>query len=74
MSNATQKETNLNDDVFSATIPDDIFDGFEEFKDEPQEKQSAKPKEKEYVEYSLEDSQEDSNKGRFLAICFCLLC
>lgn len=73
MSNATQKEPNSNEDVFSTTIPDNIFDSFEEFKGEPQEKQSAKPKEKAYVEYSLEDSQEDSNKGRFLAYLFLLI-
>ncbi|WP_300692353.1 MULTISPECIES: hypothetical protein [Helicobacter] len=73
MSNATQKEPNSNEDVFSTAIPDNIFDSFEEFKGEPQEKQSAKPKEKAYVEYSLEDSQEDSNKGRFLAYLFLLI-
>ncbi len=66
----TRNQTNLSGDVYSATIPDDIFDTFEEFKKEPK----TKPKEKEYVEYSLEESKEDSsNKNRFLAYLFLLI-
>lgn len=71
---ATQNQTNLNDDVYSATIPDDIFDTFEEFKEESKEEPKTKSKEKEYVEYSLEESKEDSsNRNRFLAYLFLLI-
>lgn len=62
--NNTQK--NPDEKSLSATIPDNIFDTFEEFKEEPK----TKPKE---IEYSLEESKEDSSgKGRFFAYLFLL--
>ncbi len=72
MSNTTQKETNTNLDSLSATIPDDIFDTFEEFKEETKEQPKTafqKP-----IEYALEDSIEESNnKSRFLTYLFLMI-
>lgn len=67
MSDNTQKNPKL--ESLSATIPDNIFDTFEEFKEEPK----TKSKSKGTIEYSLEDTKEYSeSKGHFFVYLFLL--